>query len=313
MYKILDKQVLSKNAKMMVVEAPLVAQKARAGQFLIVRVDEHGERIPMTIADSDAAAGSVTLVFQEVGKSTKHMGRLEIGEAFTNVVGPLGAPTEIAHYGKVVVVAGGIGIAPIYPIVHSLKDAGNTIIAIIGARTKEHLFWENRIRSCSDRLIICTDDGSYGRKGFVTEALTALLESEKDLARAWAIGPAIMMKMVAETTRPYRLPTVVSLNTIMIDGTGMCGGCRVELDQGWKFACVDGPEFDGHQVHWASVLERLKYYQAEEHLSIQYWETHSCQLESLLEEAPKHEPKNDHSRPNPHGCAATTGARPQFQ
>ncbi|MBN2149051.1 MAG: sulfide/dihydroorotate dehydrogenase-like FAD/NAD-binding protein [Anaerolineales bacterium] len=272
---------------MVVVEAPLVARKARAGQFLIVRIDEHGERIPLTIADNDPTAGTVTLIFQEVGKSTMQMGELEVGDAFANVVGPLGVPSEIENYGTVVMIAGGIGIAPIYPIARALKQAGNRVISIIGARTKELLFWEDRIQSCSDELIVCTDDGSYGRKGLVTEPLSELLESDKKLARAWAIGPAIMMKMVSETTRPYQLPTVVSLNTVMIDGTGMCGGCRVELNEGWKFACVDGPEFDGHQVHWDSVLSRLKYYRAEEHLSTEYWEYQNCRLNEYFEESRK--------------------------
>lgn len=287
MYKIIEKQVLSPNIKLIIVEAPLVAQKALAGQFLIVRIDEHGERIPLTIADHDPVAGTVTLIFQEVGKSTRQMGQLEVGDTFANVVGPLGVPSEIENYGKVVVVAGGVGIAPIYPIARALKEAGNTVIAILGARTKELIFWEERMRSCSDRVIICTDDGSYGQKGFVTEALHTLLETEKDLARAWVIGPTIMMKMVAETTRPYQLPTIVSLNTIMVDGTGMCGGCRVELDNGWKFACVDGPEFDGHQVHWDTVLARLKYYRDEENFSTETWEQHGCQLDPYFKESEK--------------------------
>ena len=254
------------------------------GQFLIVRIDETGERIPLTIADSDPTEGTITLIFQEVGKSTRQMGRLEVGEGFQDVVGPLGHPTEVQNYGKVLVVGGGVGIAPLYPIARALKEAGNHVVTIIGARTKSLLFWEDRLRAVSDRMIVCTDDGCYGRKALVTTPLHELLESEKDIARVWAIGPAIMMKFVAETTRPYHIPTIVSLNTIMVDGTGMCGGCRVVMDGGAKFVCVDGPEFDAHLVDWKNMLDRLSFYKEEEKQAVERWE-HQCQLEPVLKEA----------------------------
>ncbi|MGD0751405.1 MAG: sulfide/dihydroorotate dehydrogenase-like FAD/NAD-binding protein [Anaerolineales bacterium] len=284
MYRILNKEVLSDFVKLVVVQAPLVATKALAGQFVIVRINEVGERIPLTIADSSPAEGTITLIFQEVGKSTMQMGLLEVGDGFENVVGPLGRPTEVKNYGKVVLVGGGVGVAPLFPIVRALKEAGNTVISIIGARTKALLFWEERMRAFSDRLIVCTDDGSYGRPALVTEPLKELLESDSDLNRAWAIGPAVMMKFVAETTRPYNVPTLVSLNTIMIDGTGMCGGCRVVLDNGAQFVCVDGPEFNAHRVDWSNLLERLFFYRSEERLAVERWQRHVCNLDLAFEE-----------------------------
>ncbi len=279
MYKILEKQVLSDVTKLMVVEVPQVARKAQAGQFVIVRIGEHSERIPLTIADFDRQAGTITLIFQEVGKSTMEMGTLEPGDGFATVAGPLGHPTEIEKYGTVVCVGGGVGIAPIYPIARALKEAGNRVISIIGARTRDLLFWEERMRAVSDELIVCTDDGSYGRKALVTEPLKELLEARgKEIARVWAIGPAIMMKFVSLTTQPYKVPTVVSLNTIMIDGTGMCGGCRVLLDEGARFVCVDGPEFDAHKVDWNNLLARQQFYRTEEALAVERWQ-HECQLD----------------------------------
>lgn len=284
MYRILEKQVLSDVTKLMVVEAPHVARKAQAGQFVIVRIDERGERIPLTIADYDREAGTITLIFQEVGKSTMHLGTLNVGDALATLAGPLGHPTEIAPYGTVVCVGGGVGIAPIFPIARSLKEAGNHVISIIGARTQSLLFWEDRMRAVSDELIVCTDDGSYGRKALVTEPLKELLEARgQEIARVWAIGPAIMMKFVSLTTKPFGIPTVVSLNTIMIDGTGMCGGCRVLLEEGAQFVCVDGPEFDGHKVDWDNLLARLSFYREEERLAVERWE-HECRLEGVLKE-----------------------------
>jgi ferredoxin--NADP+ reductase len=281
MYKILDKQVLSDVSKLIVVEAPHVARKAQAGQFVIVRVDEPGERIPLTIADSDRDAQTITLIFQEVGKSTMQMGALGVGDGLVTVAGPLGHPTEVENYGTVVCIGGGIGIAPIFPVARALKEAGNQVIAIIGARCRELLFWEERMRAVSDELIVCTDDGSCGRKALVTEPLKELLEARGDIARVWAIGPAIMMKFVARTTQPYHVPTIVSLNTVMIDGTGMCGGCRVLLDDGPKFVCVDGPEFDGHKVDWDTLLSRLSFYRAEEQLAVERWKQHQCNLRGV--------------------------------
>jgi len=280
MYKILEKQVLSDVTKLMVVEAPQVARKAKPGQFVIVRVDEPGERIPLTIADFDRDAGTITLIFQEVGKSTMQMGTLKPGDELITVAGPLGHPTEIEKYGTVVMVGGGVGIAPTFPIARALKEAGNTVISIIGARNKSLLFWEDRMRTVSDELIICTDDGSYGRKAVVTEPLKELLDARKGaIVRVWAIGPAVMMKFVAMATKPYNVKTIVSLNTIMIDGTGMCGGCRVVLDEGAQFVCVDGPEFDAHKVNWDILLSRLRFYGAQERLAVERWK-HQCKLDS---------------------------------
>ncbi len=280
MYKILEKKVLSDVTKLMVVEAPQVARKAKPGQFVIVRVDEPGERIPLTIADFDRDAGTITLIFQEVGKSTMQMGTLKPGDELITVAGPLGHPTEIEKYGTVVMVGGGVGIAPTFPIARALKEAGNTVISIIGARNKSLLFWEDPMRTVSDELIICTDDGSYGRKAVVTEPLKELLDARKGaIVRVWAIGPAVMMKFVAIATKPYNVKTIVSLNTIMIDGTGMCGGCRVVLDEGAQFVCVDGPEFDAHKVNWDILLSRLRFYGEQERLAVERWK-HQCKLDS---------------------------------
>ncbi len=282
MYKILRKEVFSETVKLMVLEAPLVAHKAKPGQFVIVRIDETGERIPLTIADFDAEKGTVTIIFQEVGKSTMQMGLLEEGDFFENVVGPLGHPTEIKNYGKVIVVAGGVGIAPIFPIARALKQAGNHVTAIIGARTQSLLFWEDRMRAETDEVIVCTDDGSYGRKSLVTEPLKEILEQNKDIAQVWAIGPSIMMKFASLTTKPFNVPTLVSLNTIMVDGTGMCGGCRVVMDNGPKFVCVDGPEFDGHHVDWDLLLARLKFFESEERQAVEHWKEHQCKTDAML-------------------------------
>ncbi len=285
MYQILKKQTLSDLVKLVQVEAPLVARKALPGQFVIVRINEKGERIPLTIADSDPQAGTLTLIFQEVGKSTKQMGTLLVGDQFENVVGPLGKPTEIENYGTVVVVGGGVGIAPLFPITRALKQAGNHVIAIVGARDRSLLFWDERIAEFSDELIVCTDNGSLGRKALVTEPLQEILQTRKNVARVWAIGPAIMMKFVAQTTLPYQVPTIVSLNTVMIDGTGMCGGCRVVLNSGAQFVCVDGPEFDAHQVNWDILLSRLSYYRPAEKEALERWEKHVCQLEAAVAQA----------------------------
>jgi ferredoxin--NADP+ reductase len=284
-YKILHKEVLSDTVKLMVVKAPQVARKGAAGQFVIVRIDEHGERIPLTIADYDREAQTITLIFQEVGKSTMQMGTLNVGDEFITVMGPLGHATEIENYGTVVCMGGGVGIAPIFPITRALKEAGNKVISIIGARNKELLFWEDRMRQYSDELIVCTDDGSYGRQSLVTEPLKELLESHSDIAKIWAIGPAVMMKFVTLTTKPFNVPTIVSLNTVMVDGTGMCGGCRVVLDDGAQFACVDGPEFDGHKVDWETLLSRLAFYKEQEQEALKRWEAlHTPKDEECLAE-----------------------------
>ena len=265
MYEILAKESLAPVTKLMVISAPEVARKAKAGQFVIIRVVEEGERIPLTIADYDREEGTITIVFQEVGKTTMHLGTLEVGDRLASFTGPLGNPTEVEHYGTVVCVGGGVGIAAVYPIARALKEAGNRVISIIGARNKELLIWEDRMRSVSDEIIVCTDDGSYGRKALVTEPLKELMEERAgEIDRVWAVGPAIMMKFCSLTTKPFGVKTIVSLNPIMVDGTGMCGSCRVEVGGETKFTCVDGPEFDGHQVDWDLLLARLRIYVEEE-------------------------------------------------
>jgi len=283
-YQILHKETFSDVTKLMVVAAPAVARKVRAGQFVILRIDERGERIPLTVADYDREAGTITIIFQEVGKTTKQLGTLEPGDELATFVGPLGHPTEIENYGTVVCVGGGVGIAPLYPIARALKEANNTVLSIIGARNEALLFWEDKMRAVSDQLIVCTDDGSYGRKALVPEPLKELLEQRRgEIARVWVIGPAIMMKFASLATKPFQVPTIVSLNTIMVDGTGMCGGCRVLLEGGAQFVCVDGPEFDGHQVDWDNLLARQQFYRAEEQQATQEWE-HHCRLEGVAEE-----------------------------
>jgi ferredoxin--NADP+ reductase len=273
-------QDLAPAIRMLVVEAPNVARKARAGQFVIVRLDEPGERIPLTIADHDADRGTVTLVVQEVGKTTMQMGAMAVGDSLATVAGPLGHPTEIEQYGTVVCVGGGVGIAPIYPIARALRAAGNRVVSIIGARSGGLLFWEDRMRSVSDELVVCTDDGSYGRHGLVTAPLQEVLEQRPgEVARIWAIGPAVMMKFVSKTTQPFGVPTTVSLNTVMIDGTGMCGGCRVVAHGGAQFVCVDGPEFDGWQVDWDLLLSRLQYYRPQEQEALEAWQRGACKVE----------------------------------
>jgi len=254
------------------VAASAVANKAQPGQFVVVRIDEKGERIPLTIADWDEGGGSVTIVFMEVGTTTARLALLEAGDAIADFVGPLGLPAHIEKFGTVVCVAGGVGVAPIAPIARALKSAGNKIISILGARSKDLLFWEDKLRSVSDQLIVTTDDGTYGRKGVVTEPLKELLESGEKIDRVIAIGPSIMMKFCAKTTEPFGIKTIVSLNPIMVDGTGMCGCCRVSVGGETKFVCVDGPDFDGHQVDWDLLFARQCIYLDEEKCSFEQWQ-----------------------------------------
>ncbi len=274
MYKIVAKEKLTPVIDYLRVESPAISAKARAGQFVMIRIDEVGERIPLTLADWDAREGTITLVAMEVGTSTKKLGMLKTGDSLMNLVGPLGLPSEIEKFGTVVCVGGGVGIAPIYPIARALKKINNEVISIIGARNKDLLFWEDKMRTVSDELIVTTDDGSYARKGVVTEPLKELLDHRK-IDRVIAIGPAIMMKFCSMTTKPYNVPTIVSLNSIMVDGTGMCGCCRISVGGVTKFACVDGPEFNGHQVDWDIVSNRQRVYLAEEKQSLERWQ--SCQ------------------------------------
>lgn len=253
MYEIIEKQVLSEIVKLMKIKAPLVAKKAKAGQFIILRIDESGERIPLTIADYDRDKGLVTVIFMEVGKTTKQLGKMKVGESLLNFVGPLGVPSEIKKYGTVVMIGGGVGIAPLYPVIRELKKIGNYVISILGARNEKLLMLEKEIREYSDELFITTDDGSKGHKGFVSDILQKLIDEGRKIDMVMAVGPVIMMKVVADVTRPYKIKTLVSLNPIMVDGTGMCGGCRVTVGNEVKFACVDGPEFDGHLVDFNNL------------------------------------------------------------
>ena len=272
MYKILLREDLVPSIHLFQVAAPAVANKAKPGQFVVVRIDEKGERIPLTIADWDEGGGSVTIVFMEVGTTTARLALLEAGDAIADFVGPLGLPAHIEKFGTVVCVAGGVGVAPIAPIARALKSAGNKIISILGARSKDLLFWEDKLRSVSDQLIVTTDDGTYGRKGVVTEPLKELLESGEKVDRVIAIGPAIMMKFCSLTTALFGVKTIVSLNPIMVDGTGMCGCCRVSVGGETKFACVDGPDFDGHQVDWDLLFARQRIYLDEEKRSFEQWQ-----------------------------------------
>jgi len=266
-YKIVDKKQLAPSIVLMDIAAPKVAAKAKAGQFIILRVDEEGERIPLTIADYNVEKGTVTIIFQEVGYSTRKLAQLNKDDYLADFVGPLGQPSEIENYGTVVCVGGGVGVAPIYPIARALKEAGNEVISIIGARSKDLLILEDEMKNASSKLLVATDDGSYGHKGFVTDLLKEVLDSRKDISRVWGIGPVVMMRAVSNTTRPYGVHTIVSMNPIMVDGTGMCGACRVSVGNETKFACVDGPEFDGHLVDWDLALRRMAMFKKEEEIA----------------------------------------------
>jgi len=272
MYRIINKEKLAANIFLMEIEAPEVANKARAGQFIIIRVDEQGERVPLTIADWDEGKGSVTFVFMVVGTTTRKLALCDAGDSIANFVGPLGRPTEIEKFGTVVCVAGGYAIATIAPIARAMKAMGNKVISIMGFRTRELVFWEERLRGVSDELTVTTDDGSYGRKGVVTEPLKELLE-KGGVDRVIAIGPTVMMKFSSLTTKPFGVKTIVSLNPIMVDGTGMCGCCRVSVGGETRFACVDGPDFDGHEVDWDLLMSRQRAYLDEEKESLKLWET----------------------------------------
>lgn len=263
MYQIVKKQLLADNIFLYEVKAPEVAKKAKAGQFIIIRLHQQAERIPLTIADYSREQGTVTIIFQVVGRSTEELAERVVGDQILDFVGPLGVASEIDNYGTVVCIGGGVGIAPVYPIARALQEAGNKVISIIGARSSNLLFWREEMASISDQLIVMTDDGSEGSKGFVTDALKKVIKTER-VERVWAIGPLVMMRAVAETTRPLQLNTIVSLNPIMVDGTGMCGACRVGVGEETKFACVDGPEFDAHLVDFDLALKRSKFFVDEE-------------------------------------------------
>jgi len=279
MNRILKKTQLSAEVFRMEIEAPLIARERKPGQFIILQVDDSlGERIPLTIADADPTAGTITLLFQTVGRTTHLLAEKNVGDTLPALLGPLGQPTHIEKVGHVVCVGGGIGVAPLHPIAQAMKAAGNKVTIIMGARTKELIVMEAEMRKIADELIIVTDDGSYGRKGLVTQPLKELCEQTPKPDMAVIIGPPIMMKFGAETTRPYGVHTVVSLNTIMIDGTGMCGGCRVTVGGKTKFVCVDGPEFDGHLVDFDNMMKRLRAYKPREDAD---HKAHHCKLADL--------------------------------
>ena len=296
MFQILVKKSLGENVTLYEVEAPRVARRHRAGQFVMVRPTDRSERIPLTIADAEKAKGTITLVVQAVGKTTFEMSEaFQEGDAFANVAGPLGNPTHIAIPGRaddfrgtVACVAGGIGAAPMLPIARAFKEAGHEVVTILGARRKDLLVFEDRLAAASSELLVCTDDGSSGRKGFVTDVLKDLIvsrrESGGDVHLAIAIGPPIMMKFCSKTTQPYAVPTLVSLNTIMVDGTGMCGGCRVMVDGVAKYVCVDGPEFDGHHVDFDGMMRRQAMYKPEEAASLERYRENdpSCMMQASV-------------------------------
>ena len=256
MNKIISKERFSEKVFKFEIEAPLIAKSRKAGHFVIVRVGEKGERMPLTIAGSDLKKGTITLVVQEVGLSSTRFCELNEGESITDVVGPLGQATHIEKFGTVICAGGGVGVAPMLPIVQALKAAGNRVITVLAGRNKDLIILEKEMRESSDEVIIMTDDGSYGRKGLVTEGVEEVIKREK-VDKCFAIGPAIMMKFVCLLTKKYEIPTDVSLNTIMVDGTGMCGACRITVGGKTKFVCVDGPEFDGHQVNFDEMLKRM--------------------------------------------------------
>jgi ferredoxin/flavodoxin---NADP+ reductase len=274
MARILSKKQLSADVFQLRVHAPLIAEERKAGQFIILQVnDQYGERIPLTIANADKEEGSITLIFQRVGKTTRTLAEMNEGDDIPHLVGPLGQPTHIEKVGRVVVVGGGIGVAPSFPIAEAMKAAGNHLTVIIGARNQELVIMDKEMAAIADELIICTDDGSAGIKALVTEPLKQLCESATPPDLVVAIGPPIMMKFCARTTQPYGVHTVVSLNTIMVDGTGMCGGCRVNVGGEVKFVCVDGPEFDGHKVDFDNMMNRLQSYKSQEQEKV-----HTCRI-----------------------------------
>ena len=285
-FQIVEARFLAPNVKSFRIDAPRIARKRKAGQFVIIRTHAQGERVPLTIADSDPKAGTITIIVQGIGKTTRQLNGMNTGDHLADVVGPLGKPSEVKLFGTVVVIGGGVGTAIAYPTAKALKAAGNLVISIVGARTKELVILEPEMRAISDELHVTTDDGSYAEKGFVTDKLKALMATGRKIDLVLAIGPIPMMRAVAETTRPSGIKTVVSLNPIMVDGTGMCGGCRVLVDGKSQFACVDGPEFDAHRVDFDMLVKRNAMYRDMERRSLEEFlrspkadTSHECRLE----------------------------------
>ena len=292
MNRIISKEHFSEKVFKLVIEAPLIAKSRKAGHFVIVRVGEKGERMPLTIAEADPVKGTITLVVQEVGLSSTRLCELKEGDYITDVVGPLGKATHIENFGTVVCAGGGVGVAPMLPIVQALKAAGNRVITVLAGRSKELIILEKEMRESSDEVVIMTDDGSYGRKGLVTEGIEDIIKREK-VNKCFAIGPAIMMKFVCLLTKKYEIPTDVSLNTIMVDGTGMCGACRITVGGKTRFVCVDGPEFDGHQVDFDEMLKRMgafKDIEREELHKLDHEEPAACQAEAAVDDDDRNAP-----------------------
>ena len=276
MNKILDKKVVGPNVKQIIVEAPDIARNAKAGQFIVLRVDSKGERIPLTIAGRDTTKGTITIIFQEVGKTTQSLGALNVGDSVQDILGPLGHPTEISKTGTIICIGGGVGVAEILPVATAFKQAGNKVIGIIGARNKDLLILEPEMKAACDKLYVTTDDGTSGEKGFVSDVLKRLIADKTEISTVYAIGPVPMMKVVSNVTKEFNIKTVVSLNPIMVDGTGMCGACRVTVGGKTYFACVDGPEFDGHQVNWEELTARLSLFKTEEKKALEMYQCEKC-------------------------------------
>jgi len=277
-FEIVSREDFSDVTYLLEVRHPLMARAARPGQFVIVMLHEHGERIPLTIADFDRAKGTITLVIQAVGKTTREMQQAcRVGTSLHGLAGPMGVPTPIGHAKKVICVGGGLGVAPIFPQARGHKEAGAKVIAVLGFRSRDLVFWEDKFRAACDDLILCTNDGSAGMRGFVTDGIRVALEGHRDVDEVVAIGPPVMMKACAEATRPHGIKTTVSVNPIMVDGTGMCGGCRIKVGNQVKFACVDGPDFDGHQVDFDDLMTRLGRYRDQERAAQERW-AGSCRM-----------------------------------
>jgi len=269
LFKIIERKQLSENVVKNVIHAPDIAARRKAGQFVILMINEKGERIPLTIVDCDPKAGTLTIIYQVVGKTTTALAALKEGEYILNVLGPLGHATEISNFGTAVCVGGGVGVGVIYPIAKALREAGCNVVSIIGARTKDLLILEEETRRVSHKLTVCTDDGTYGFHGFVSAVLQQMIDAGEKIDRVYAIGPVPMMRVLANQTRPHKIKTIVSLNPIMVDGTGMCGACRVSVAGKTRFTCVDGPEFDGHDVDFGLLMTRLQMYTEQEKLALE--------------------------------------------
>jgi NAD(P)H-flavin reductase len=284
-FEIVAREDFSDVTFLLEIRHPLMAKAARPGQFVIVMSHAEGERIPLTIADFDRSRGTITLVIQAVGKTTREMQQqCQVGTSLHALVGPMGVPSHISNAKKVVCVGGGLGVAPVFPQARAFKEAGAFVIGVIGFRTWKLIFWEDKFRNCCDELIVCTDDGSVGVRGPVTEGIKRAIARHPDIGEVIAIGPPVMMKACAEATRPHNIRTVVSLNPVMVDGTGMCGGCRVRIGGQVKFACVDGPDFDGHQVDFEDLTTRLKRFATEEKSALERW-SESCRMKTQIERA----------------------------